>query len=242
MSLYLVLGIFPGELFRWNASDLNDPSCDLGARSSEGRRSSSSHPTRSKLYVWAKNQAKVLHTDLTCPPPNSTVNQSNSHGKVLGRCQEVGGWRLGTGRSSGEESPPLQDYTFLALALPAPDLTVAPGSTLSLSCGSSRASLVRGPISWIHVRPKKHVKLLSLNLTEDAQLREMWVMGSLRGKAVLLLPEATAQDADTYHCNHGNVTTQMRLKVTARSGSVSPNCGVSEWGYRGGLEARAPLT
>ncbi|XP_020941538.1 B-lymphocyte antigen CD19 isoform X6 [Sus scrofa] len=165
-----------GELFRWNASDLNDPSCDLGARSSEGRRSSSSHPTRSKLYVWAKNQAKVLHTDLTCPPPNSTVNQSNSH-----------------------------------------DLTVAPGSTLSLSCGSSRASLVRGPISWIHVRPKKHVKLLSLNLTEDAQLREMWVMGSLRGKAVLLLPEATAQDADTYHCNHGNVTTQMRLKVTARS-------------------------
>uniref|UniRef100_A0A8D0PAU2 CD19 molecule n=1 Tax=Sus scrofa TaxID=9823 RepID=A0A8D0PAU2_PIG len=165
-----------GELFRWNASDLNDPSCDLGARSSEGRRSSSSHPTRSKLYVWAKNQAKVLHTDFTCPPPNSTVNQSNSH-----------------------------------------DLTVAPGSTLSLSCGSSRASLVRGPISWIHVRPKKHVKLLSLNLTEDAQLREMWVMGSLRGKAVLLLPEATAQDADTYHCNHGNVTTQMRLKVTARS-------------------------
>ena len=84
--------------------------------------------------------------------------------------------------------------------------------------------------------------MLRLNLTEDAQLREMWVMGSLRGKAVLLLPEATAQDADTYHCNHGNVTTQMRLKVTARSGSVSPNCGVSEWGYRGGLEARAPLT
>uniref|UniRef100_A0A8D0PFN7 CD19 molecule n=1 Tax=Sus scrofa TaxID=9823 RepID=A0A8D0PFN7_PIG len=168
-----------GELFRWNASDLNDPSCDLGARSSEGRRSSSSHPTRSKLYVWAKNQAKVLHTDFTCPPPNSTVNQSNSH-----------------------------------------DLTVAPGSTLSLSCGSSRASLVRGPISWIHVRPKKHVKLLSLNLTEDAQLREMWVMGSLRGKAVLLLPEATAQDADTYHCNHGNVTTQMRLKVTARSALI----------------------
>ncbi|XP_047636168.1 B-lymphocyte antigen CD19 isoform X3 [Phacochoerus africanus] len=173
-----------GELFRWNASDLNDPSCGLGARSSEGRRPSSSHPTRSKLYVWDEDRAKVLHTDLTCPPPNSTVNQSNSH----------------------------------ALALPAPDLTVAPGSTLSLSCGSSRASLVRGPISWIHVRPKKQaVTLLSLNLTEDAQLREMWVMGSLRGKAVLLLPEATAQDADTYHCNHGNVTTQMRLKVTARS-------------------------
>ncbi|XP_047636172.1 B-lymphocyte antigen CD19 isoform X6 [Phacochoerus africanus] len=166
-----------GELFRWNASDLNDPSCGLGARSSEGRRPSSSHPTRSKLYVWDEDRAKVLHTDLTCPPPNSTVNQSNSH-----------------------------------------DLTVAPGSTLSLSCGSSRASLVRGPISWIHVRPKKQaVTLLSLNLTEDAQLREMWVMGSLRGKAVLLLPEATAQDADTYHCNHGNVTTQMRLKVTARS-------------------------
>ncbi|XP_026982317.1 B-lymphocyte antigen CD19 isoform X1 [Sagmatias obliquidens] len=166
-----------GELFRWNASDLNDPSCGLRNRSSEGPRPSSGHPTRSQVYVWAKNNPKILHTDSACAPPNSTLNQSNNH-----------------------------------------DLTVAPGSTLSLSCGASRTSLARGPISWIHVRPEKpRIKLLSLNLSEDAQLREMWVMGTLGGKAVLLLPETTAQDAGIYHCNHGNVTTQMQLKVTAQS-------------------------
>lgn len=134
-----------------------------------------------------------------------------------------------------------KDYTSLALALLAPDLTVAPGSTLSLSCGASRTSLARGPISWIRVHPKKpRIKLLSLNLSEDAQLREMWVMGTLGGKAVLLLPETTAQDAGIYHCNHGNVTTQMQLKVTAQSGRVSPNRGASEWGYWEEPEARQP--
>ncbi|KAB0394879.1 hypothetical protein E2I00_008114 [Balaenoptera physalus] len=174
-GFYLVKG--SGELFRWNASDLNDPSCGLGDRSSEGPRPSSGHPTRSQLYVWAKNRPAILHTDSACAPPNGTLNQSNNH-----------------------------------------DLTVAPGSTLSLSCGASRTSLARGPISWIHVRPKKpSIKLLSLNLSEDAQLREMWVMGTLGGKAVLLLPETTAQDAGIYHCNHGNVTTQVQLKVTAQS-------------------------
>eukprot|EP00069_Balaena_mysticetus_P002920 bmy_00800T0 len=168
-----------GELFRWNASDLNDPSCGLGDRSSEGPRPSSGHPTRSQIYVWAKDHPEILHTDSACAPPNGTLNQSNNH-----------------------------------------DLTVAPGSTLSLSCGASRTSLARGPISWIHVRPKKPgIKLLSLNLSEDAQLREMWVMGTLGGKAVLLLPETTAQDAGIYYCNHGNVTTQVQLKVTAQSGS-----------------------
>lgn len=94
MSLYLVLGIFPGELFRWNASDLNDPSCGLWNRSSEGPRPSSGHPTRSQVYVWVKNNPKILHTDSACAPPNGTLNQSNNHGKVLGRCQEVGGWEL----------------------------------------------------------------------------------------------------------------------------------------------------
>ncbi|MBV97160.1 B-lymphocyte antigen CD19, partial [Eschrichtius robustus] len=169
-----------GELFRWNASDLNDPSCGLGDRSSEGPRPSSGHPTRSQLYVWAKNRPEILHTDSACAPPNGTLNQSNNH-----------------------------------------DLTVAPGSTLSLSCGASRTSLARGPISWIHVHPKKPIiKLLSLNLSEDAQLREMWVMGTLGGKAVLLLPETTAQDAGIYHCNHGNVTTQVQLKVTAQSALI----------------------
>lgn len=82
---------------------------------------------------------------------------------------------------------------------------------------------------------KPDVKLLSLNLSENAQHREMWVMGTLGGKVVLLLPEATAQDADTYRCNHGNKTTQMQLKVTAQSGRASPNCGSSEWLGQGGL-------
>ena len=91
------------------------------------------------------------------------------------------------------------------------------------------------------MRPKKpSIKLLSLNLSEDAQLREMWVMGTLGGKAVLLLPEITAQDAGIYHCNHGNVTTQVQLKVTAQSGRVSPNCGASEWGYWEEPEAWQP--
>ncbi|KAM7149266.1 B-lymphocyte antigen CD19 isoform 1-T2 [Molossus nigricans] len=98
------------------------------------------------------------------------------------------------------------------------DLTVAPGSTLCLPCGVPSASVARGPISWIHVHPKKpNISLLSLNLSEDAPAREMWVLGTLRGGAVLWLPRATAQDAGTYHCYHGNTTIEMQLKVTARS-------------------------
>uniref|UniRef100_A0A452FT97 CD19 molecule n=1 Tax=Capra hircus TaxID=9925 RepID=A0A452FT97_CAPHI len=168
-----------GKLFRWNASDLNDPSCDLG----KGPRPTSGHPTKSQLHVWGRDHFKeISHTDRACAPPNSTLNQSDNRGKVMG------------------------------------DLTVAPGSTLLLSCGASRTSLVRGSVSWIHKHPMKpEVKLLSLYVSEHAQLREMWVMGTLGGKVVLLLPEATAQDADIYRCNHGNKTTQMQLKVTAQS-------------------------
>uniref|UniRef100_A0A452FTA4 CD19 molecule n=1 Tax=Capra hircus TaxID=9925 RepID=A0A452FTA4_CAPHI len=163
-----------GKLFRWNASDLNDPSCDLG----KGPRPTSGHPTKSQLHVWGRDHFKeISHTDRACAPPNSTLNQSDNR-----------------------------------------DLTVAPGSTLLLSCGASRTSLVRGSVSWIHKHPMKpEVKLLSLYVSEHAQLREMWVMGTLGGKVVLLLPEATAQDADIYRCNHGNKTTQMQLKVTAQS-------------------------
>uniref|UniRef100_A0A8C2RT23 Ig-like domain-containing protein n=1 Tax=Capra hircus TaxID=9925 RepID=A0A8C2RT23_CAPHI len=180
-----------GKLFRWNASDLNDPSCDLG----KGPRPTSGHPTKSQLHVWGRDHFKeISHTDRACAPPNSTLNQSDNH------------------------------------------LTVAPGSTLLLSCGASRTSLVRGSVSWIHKHPMKpEVKLLSLYVSEHAQLREMWVMGTLGGKVVLLLPEATAQDADIYRCNHGNKTTQMQLKVTAQSGRVSSNCDSSEWLGQGGL-------
>ena len=229
----LVLGIFPGKLFRWNASDLNDPSCDLG----KGPRPTSGHPTKSQLHVWGRDHFKeISHTDRACAPPNSTLNQSDNRGKVMGgaRKRGEGDWELDD--LQGRRTPHPKDYTFLAVALPAPDLTVAPGSTLLLSCGASRTSLVRGSVSWIHKHPMKpEVKLLSLYVSEHAQLREMWVMGTLGGKVVLLLPEATAQDADIYRCNHGNKTTQMQLKVTAQSGRVSSNCDSSEWLGQGGL-------
>ncbi|XP_025709692.2 B-lymphocyte antigen CD19 isoform X4 [Callorhinus ursinus] len=98
------------------------------------------------------------------------------------------------------------------------DLTVAPGSTFWLPCEVPPASVARGPISWTHVRPKKHnISLLSLNLREDDPGREMWVLGTLRGGAVLLLPQATVRDAGIYHCYHGNMTIKMELKVTAQS-------------------------
>nr|XP_031543336.1 B-lymphocyte antigen CD19 isoform X6 [Vicugna pacos] len=166
-----------GEMFRWNASDLNDPSCDPENSPSKGSRPSSGHPTRPQLYVWVKDHPEILYTDPACAPPNGSLNQSNNQ-----------------------------------------DLTVAPGSTLSLTCGASRSSLARGSVSWIYVHPnKRRIPLLSLKVREDAQSRERWVLGTPGGKAVLVLPEATAQDAGTYHCNHGNMTTQMRLKVTTQS-------------------------
>lgn len=130
---------------------------------------------------------------------------------------------MGTEGFVGEETP---GPTFLTLALPAPDLTVIPGSSLCLFCGVPSASVFRGPISWIHVHPKKpNISLLSLNLSEDATVREMWVLGTLKGGAVLWLRQVKAQDAGTYHCYHGNTTIEMQLKVTAQSGRVSPIVG-----------------
>lgn len=249
MSLYsglciLVLGIFPGKLFRWNASDLNDPSCDLRNKTSKGPRSSSGHPTKSQLNVWGTDHFKeISHADLPCAPPNSTLNHSDNRGKVMAGAGGGGGarksgegdWELDD--LQGRRSPHPKDYAFLAMDLPAPDLTVAPGSTLLLSCGASHTSLVRGSVSWIHKYPMKpEVKLLSLYVSKHAQLREMWVMGTLGGKVVLLLPEATAQDADIYRCNHGNKTTQMQLKVTAQSGEFLPTVAhLSSWGREGWL-------
>ncbi|XP_058425752.1 B-lymphocyte antigen CD19 isoform X2 [Diceros bicornis minor] len=165
-----------GELFRWNASDLDDLGCGLGNRPSEGPRSFPGHPTSSQLYVWDKDQRKIWKTDLKCASNRSSLNQSHTQ-----------------------------------------DLIVAPGSTLWLPCGVPPDSLVRGPVSWTHVHPKKKPSLLSLNMTEDAPVREMWVLGTLRGGAVLLLPQATAQDAGTYYCYLGNMTLEIELKVTARS-------------------------
>lgn len=117
-------------------------------------------------------------------------------------------------------------YPLLALALPALDLTVSRGSTLCLPCQLPPASAATGTISWIHMHPNKpNISLLSLNLREDASVREMWVLGSLQGGAVLWLHQATARDAGTYHCSHGNMTIEMQLKVKAQSGKVSLNSG-----------------
>ncbi|XP_037670956.1 B-lymphocyte antigen CD19 isoform X2 [Choloepus didactylus] len=98
------------------------------------------------------------------------------------------------------------------------DLTVTRGSTLWLSCGVPPAVVTTGPISWAHVHPKEGKNsLLSLELKEKLPIREMWVLGTLREGALLLLPQVTAQDAGIYHCHHGNMTTDLQLKVTVRS-------------------------
>ncbi|XP_052619450.1 B-lymphocyte antigen CD19 isoform X1 [Peromyscus californicus insignis] len=93
------------------------------------------------------------------------------------------------------------------------DLTVAPGSTLWLSCGVPPVPLARGSISWAHVHPRRpNVSLPSLSLRGEHPVREMWVWGR-----VLSLPQATALDEGTYYCLHGNLTIEMHVKVIARS-------------------------
>lgn len=219
-------GFFPGELFRWNASNIDAPGCDLENRSSEDRRPSSDHLTSSQLYVWTNDHPEIWEMDPECGLPKGSQNQSLDQSKELGECQEVvvvggpgvgdGDWVCGGGDSKA--------YTFLVLL--APDLMVKPGSTLCLPCGVPSASMARGPISWIYVHPKKpNISLLTVNLSEDASVRKTWVLDSLRGGAVLWLPQATARDAGKYYCYHGNTTIEMQLKVTAQSGRVSPNCG-----------------
>lgn len=87
---------------------------------------------------------------------------------------------------------------------------------------------------------KPNISLLSLNLSEEAPVREMWVLGILKGGAVLWLHQATARDAGTYHCYHGNMTVEMQLKVTALSGKVSPSYGACAQSYWEELEASPP--
>lgn len=93
------------------------------------------------------------------------------------------------------------------------DLTVAPGSTLWLSCGVPPVPVTKGSISWTHVHPKMfNDSLLSLSLGGEHPVREMWVWGSF-----LLLPQAKASDEGTYYCLQGGLTTEMHVKVIARS-------------------------
>ncbi|XP_034526094.1 B-lymphocyte antigen CD19 isoform X4 [Ailuropoda melanoleuca] len=79
-----------GELFRWNASALNDSGCGLGNRSSEGPKPSSGYPTSSQLYVWAKDHPETWEIDPECAPAslNQTFNQ------VRYWLLETGGWKV----------------------------------------------------------------------------------------------------------------------------------------------------
>ncbi|XP_055154257.1 B-lymphocyte antigen CD19 isoform X3 [Symphalangus syndactylus] len=96
------------------------------------------------------------------------------------------------------------------------DLTMAPGSTLWLSCGVPPDSVSRGPLSWTHVHPKwPKSSMLSLELKDDHPARDMWVM-----ETDLLLPRATAQDAGKYYCHRGNLTRSFHLEITARPALV----------------------
>ncbi|XP_019062959.1 B-lymphocyte antigen CD19 isoform X2 [Fukomys damarensis] len=89
------------------------------------------------------------------------------------------------------------------------DLTVAPGSTLWLSCGAPTTHVTRGPISWTRVQPKKpNATLLNLYVREKPPVQEMWVLGP-----VLSLSQATVQATGTYYCLRGNLTTEIQVKV-----------------------------
>lgn len=98
MSLCLLLGLFPGELFRWNASDLEALKCSQGNTSSGATGLSSSPPLGSQLYVWAKDHPEIWKTEPVCAPQRGHLTQNFTQGKgsLLGRCQEVwfpdGGW------------------------------------------------------------------------------------------------------------------------------------------------------
>ncbi|OWK11490.1 hypothetical protein Celaphus_00007051 [Cervus elaphus hippelaphus] len=192
-----------------------------------------------KLFRWNASD----HNDLGCDSGNRTSTGPRPSSGHLTKSQlHVWGWDHFNEISHTEAACAPSNSTLNQSNNR--DLTVAPGSTLLLSCGASRTSLVRGSVSWIHKYPMKpDVKLLSLNVSEHAQHREMWVMGTLGGKVVLLLPKATAQDADTYRCNHGNKTTQMQLKVTAQSAliaSISSHPPGRALRWAAGLGAAAP--
>ncbi|XP_010621811.1 B-lymphocyte antigen CD19 isoform X1 [Fukomys damarensis] len=164
----LVLGLFPGKLFRWNTSDLGDLSCGLGNGSSGGPRLSPHHPNNSQLYVWNQGHPEIWEAEPVCAPPRGSLKESLTQ-----------------------------------------DLTVAPGSTLWLSCGAPTTHVTRGPISWTRVQPKKpNATLLNLYVREKPPVQEMWVLGP-----VLSLSQATVQATGTYYCLRGNLTTEIQVKV-----------------------------
>ncbi|CAO2583223.1 B-lymphocyte antigen CD19 [Lemmus lemmus] len=169
----MVWRFFPGELFRWNASDIGDLKCGPKNRSSGSHSPASGSHNKSRLYVWAKGRPEVVGTEPVCAPRRVSLNQS----------------------------------------LINQDLTVAPGSTVWLSCGVPPVPVTRGSISWVHVHPRRsNIPLLNLSLGEEHPSREMWVWGPH-----LSLPQATALDEGTYYCLNGGLTIKMHVKVIARS-------------------------
>lgn len=212
--LCMVWGFFPGELFRWNASDIGDLKCGPKNRSSGSHSPVSGSRNKSQLYVWAEGRPEVVGTEPVCAPRRVSLNQSlinQGKGTMLRGCWDLEGL--------GRLDPMV--HTFVIFYFPALDLTVAPGSTVWLSCGVPPVPVTRGSISWAHVHPRRsNVPLLNLSLGEEHPSREMWVWGPH-----LSLPQATALDEGTYYCLHGGLTIEMHVKVIARSGRVSLNSG-----------------
>ncbi|KAM5227697.1 B-lymphocyte antigen CD19 [Ctenodactylus gundi] len=168
-----------------------------------------------KLFRWNASDLG----DLSCGPGNRSSEgptASSGHRSI----SQLYVWDKGYPRIWEAEpvcAPPRSNLRRsltqgLTLPLLAPDLTLAPGSTLWLSCGVPPAHVTKGSVSWTHVHPEKpDIPLLSLNLREKPPVQEMWLRGP-----VLSLSQATAQAAGTYYCLRGNLTLEMHVKVTAR--------------------------
>ncbi|XP_047388873.1 B-lymphocyte antigen CD19 isoform X4 [Sciurus carolinensis] len=81
-----------GELFRWNASDLEALNCHPRNMASGSPRVSSGPPTSSQLYVWAKDHPEIWKTELVCDPPRGILNQSFN--QVWHWLLRTGGWKV----------------------------------------------------------------------------------------------------------------------------------------------------
>nr|XP_048316074.1 B-lymphocyte antigen CD19 isoform X3 [Myodes glareolus] len=161
-----------------------------------------------ELFRW--NASDI--GDLKCGPKNRS---SGSHSPVSGsrNKSQLYVWAKGRPEVVGTEPVCAPRRVSLNQSLINQDLTVAPGSTVWLSCGVPPVPVTRGSISWVHVHPRRsNVPLLNLSLGEEHPSREMWVWGPH-----LSLPQATALDEGTYYCLHGGLTIEMHVKVIERS-------------------------
>ncbi|XP_040610561.1 B-lymphocyte antigen CD19 isoform X1 [Mesocricetus auratus] len=161
-----------------------------------------------ELFRW--NASDI--GDLNCGLENRS---SGSHGPTSGshKSPSLYVWTKDHPEVMGTEPVCAPQTVSLNQSLINQDLTVAPGSTLWLSCGVPPVPVARGSISWTRVHPKRpNVSLLNLSLWEEHPVREMWVWGP-----VLSLSQATALDEGTYYCLHGGQPIEMHVKVNERS-------------------------